>query len=65
MMTDIHAKPSRSSSSRTLESASISGKGGMDGVSQAKKRPNEMLSKASGGVAEKKKKDKKKALKRL
>ena len=63
MMTEIHAKPSRTSRTETVSSVST---GASDGVDTAgKKRPIDKSSVSATVGVEKKKKDKKKALKRL
>ena len=63
MMTEIHAKPSRTSRTETVSSSST---GTSDGVDAAgKKRPIDKSSVSATVGVEKKKKDKKKALKRL
>ena len=61
MMTSIHAKPSRAAAVDVGGSS-----GGVSDVAGGKKRPLESIPGGSAsGLAEKKKKDKKKALKRL
>ena len=61
MMTGIHAKPSRGP-----DTAAGSSVGGGSDVSGGKKRPLESVTgSTASGLVEKKKKDKKKALKRL
>lgn len=61
MMTEIHAKPSRTSRTETMNSSGVSG--GVDAA--GKKRPIEKSSVSATVGVEKKKKDKKRALKRL
>lgn len=63
MMTEIHAKPSRTSRTETVNSSSTGTSGGVDAA--GKKRPIEKSSVSATVGVEKKKKDKKRALKRL